>query len=204
MYPCGKSRRGGIAFLELDRNRMKILLISANTLTEPYPVYPLGLDYVAGAISNTHEVRIADLHMHNGDQLTNKIRLFSPDIIGISLRNVDTIDNTFPKGFIESYRNLTKTIRKHSKAVIIVGGSGLTIFPDEMIKALDADYGVMGEGERITRLIDALENHQDVSGIPGIVTRDARSALPAPWGKEIGGHGHSLRRQNRIVALERQ
>ena len=30
---------------------MKVLLISANTLKEPYPVYPLGLDYVAGAIA---------------------------------------------------------------------------------------------------------------------------------------------------------
>ena len=26
---------------------MKVLLIATNTLKEPYPVYPLGLDYVA-------------------------------------------------------------------------------------------------------------------------------------------------------------
>jgi len=32
---------------------MKVLLVSANTLREPYPVYPLGLDYVAGAIAET-------------------------------------------------------------------------------------------------------------------------------------------------------
>jgi radical SAM superfamily enzyme YgiQ (UPF0313 family) len=51
------------------------------------------------------------------------------------------------------------------------------------MKALDADYGIMGEGERITRLIDAIENHQDVSGIPGIITRDARSPMPTPWEK---------------------
>ena len=30
---------------------MKVLLVSANTLKEPYPVYPLGLDYVSGAIA---------------------------------------------------------------------------------------------------------------------------------------------------------
>ena len=162
---------------------MRILLISANTLTEPYPVYPLGLDYVAGAISNIHEVRIADIHTHNGESLADEIRQFSPDIIGISLRNVDTLDATRPQGFIPSYRALTDTIRKHSKAVVILGGSGLTIFPYEMMKALDADYGIMGEGERITRLIDAIENHQDVSGIPGIITRDARSPMPTPWEK---------------------
>jgi radical SAM superfamily enzyme YgiQ (UPF0313 family) len=43
----------------------------------------------------------------------------------------------------------------------------------------------MGEGERISRLIDAIENHQDISGIPGIITRDARSPMPTPWEKNI-------------------
>jgi hypothetical protein len=32
---------------------MKVLLVATNTLMEPYPVYPLGLDYVAGAISKS-------------------------------------------------------------------------------------------------------------------------------------------------------
>ncbi|PKN48022.1 MAG: B12-binding domain-containing radical SAM protein, partial [Deltaproteobacteria bacterium HGW-Deltaproteobacteria-16] len=42
---------------------MKILLISPNTLTVPYPVYPIGLDYVAGCIPTEHQVRIADLNV---------------------------------------------------------------------------------------------------------------------------------------------
>ena len=41
---------------------MKVLLVSANTLKEPYPVYPLGLDYVAGAIADDHQVKIADMN----------------------------------------------------------------------------------------------------------------------------------------------
>jgi len=164
---------------------MKILLISANTVTEPYPVYPLGLDYVAGAIADRHEVRVADIHTHKGERLADEIRQFSPDIIGISLRNVDTTDATQPRGFIGSYRTLAATIRQHSNAVIVLGGSGLTIFPDEIMKALDADYGIMGEGERITRLIEAIENHADTSGIPGVITRDSFSPMPAPWEKNI-------------------
>ncbi|MEW6672159.1 MAG: lipid biosynthesis B12-binding/radical SAM protein [Thermodesulfobacteriota bacterium] len=164
---------------------MKILLISANTATEPYPVYPLGLDYVAGALPDGHDVRITDLHTHDNKRLAETIRRFSPDIVGISLRNVDTTDSTRPLGFMESYRSLVDTVRAHSNAVVILGGSGLTIFPDEMMKALGADYGIMGEGERITRLIDALENRRDVSGIPGVVTRDTRSPMPAPWEEGI-------------------
>ena len=42
---------------------MRILLISPNTLTVPYPVYPLGLDYVAGSVASEHEVKIVDLNV---------------------------------------------------------------------------------------------------------------------------------------------
>ena len=42
---------------------MRVLLISPNTLVAPYPVYPLGLDYVAGSVAAHHEVKIVDLCM---------------------------------------------------------------------------------------------------------------------------------------------
>jgi len=40
---------------------VRVLLISPNRLRFPYPVYPVGLDYVAGALAARHEVRILDL-----------------------------------------------------------------------------------------------------------------------------------------------
>ena len=42
---------------------MKVLLISANTVTTPHPVYPLGLDYVMQALTPRHEVRILDMNV---------------------------------------------------------------------------------------------------------------------------------------------
>ncbi len=72
---------------------MKILLISANQLTAPYPVYPLGLDYVAQAILQEHIVEIADMnHVGGYEALEKTIEDFKPDIIGLSLRNVDNTD----------------------------------------------------------------------------------------------------------------
>jgi hypothetical protein len=54
---------------------MKVLLISANRLTEPFPVYPLGLDYVAGAIAPDHEVCILDMNqLADGAALEAAIR----------------------------------------------------------------------------------------------------------------------------------
>lgn len=150
---------------------MKVLLVSANTLREPYPVYPLGLDYVAGAIAENHQVQIVDMNRLGGyDSLAAVIKEFSPDVIGLSLRNIDNTDTTDPRGFIGQYRAIVDVIRKHSDAHLILGGSGFTIFPAETMQALDADYGVIGEGERVALLLNAIENRQDAGAIPGVIT----------------------------------
>ncbi len=173
---------------------MKVLLISANMLTEPYPVYPLGLDYVAAAIADRHEVRIADMNMRKGFDALLAERasgsgwpndLLAADVIGISLRNIDNTDTTDPKGFFNAQRELIEKIRANSSAVIVLGGSGFTIFPAEIMNALDADYGIIGEGERLTLLLDALENKKDVTAIAGVVTRRHPKAVPLPWNGEF-------------------
>lgn len=169
---------------------MKVLLISANTLTEPYPVYPLGLDYVAAAISGRHEVRIADMNTIKGVDalLAGKSSgggqandFLAADIIGISIRNIDTTDATDPKGFFNTQRELIEKIRACSSALIVLGGSGFTLFPEEIMNALAADYGIIGEGERLVLLLDALENQTDISAIPGVITRSHPKPLPLPW-----------------------
>jgi len=165
---------------------MKVLLVSANTLREPYPVYPLGLDYVAGAIAANHQVQIVDMNSPGGsDSLAAVIKEFSPDVIGLSLRNIDNTDTTDPKGFIGQYRSITDVIRKSSDARLILGGSGFTIFPAETMQALGADFGVIGEGERLALLLDAIENREDARKMPGVVTPETDKFLPEPWKGKI-------------------
>lgn len=137
---------------------MKVLLISANTVIDPYPVYPLGLDYVTGAIEKHHTVLIADLNLEK--TMADLPRLLAdekPDVIGISIRNIDNTDKTDPKGFIHRYQDLTATIRAHSLAPIVLGGSGFSIFPGEIMGLLDADYGIAGEGEQLAELLEMIE-----------------------------------------------
>lgn len=161
---------------------MRVLLVSANTLREPYPVYPLGLDYVAAAVAGKHDVRIADLNVWADETpLFETIDRFSPDIIGISLRNVDNTDTTDPQGFIRHQRRLIDRIRACTRAPIVLGGSGFTLFPAEIMAALAADYGIVGEGERLALLLDAIEKNEDPSGIPGVVTGSGAHAVPPPW-----------------------
>ena len=88
-----------------ERIKLKVLLISPNTLIKPYPVYPLGLDYVANAIAADHQVKIVDLNsLGDNDSLGKVIDLYSPDVIGISLRNIDNTDTINAEGFMNDYR----------------------------------------------------------------------------------------------------
>ncbi|MDR3631651.1 MAG: lipid biosynthesis B12-binding/radical SAM protein [Desulfocapsaceae bacterium] len=160
---------------------MKILLISANTLTVPYPVYPIGLDYVAGAIGDRHTVQRADMLTMDRDGLAAIIIDFSPEIIGISCRNIDNTDAGDSSYFLDDYKDLVTWLRQRSAAPIVCGGSGFTIMPERILAELNADYGIIGEGERFPLLIDTLAAGRDPAEIPGVISKDRASAPPPPW-----------------------
>ena len=173
---------------------MKVLLISANTVTAPYPVYPLGLDYVAAALPTRHKIKIVDMNQIDLDALARHIADFNPDAVGISLRNIDNTDTTDPRGFIPGYRNLVKVVRDRCDAPIILGGAGFSIFSEKILAALAADYGIVGEGEHLTALLEAIEKRQPVDHLPGVVipnhphgTADPITHIPSPtgnWGQD--------------------
>ncbi len=147
---------------------MKILLISPNLLITPSPVYPIGLDYVAGALRPRHEVKIVDLIEDKGMAgLKDAVRTYAPDVIGLSLRNIDNLDVFATKSYLGEYRQVIASIRETTGARIVLGGSGFTIFPSELMEALDADFGIAGDGEQFPLLLDALETGGDVSRVPG-------------------------------------
>jgi len=87
---------------------VKVLLVSANQTGFPYPVYPLGLDHVAGAISPPHEVRILDLCPVPEDgvaeAIAGEIREFAPDAVGLSIRNIDNNDATAAEALLAPAR----------------------------------------------------------------------------------------------------
>lgn len=163
---------------------MKVLLISANRLREPYPVYPVGLDYVAGALNGRHEVKTIDLNtLTDNGELVALLTTFAPRVTGISLRNIDNTDTTDPRGFMGEYIDLVRTLRTYSATKIALGGSGFTIFPDRIIDLLEADYGIIGEGERFALLLEALETGQDPATVPGVITPGKKGNAAKPWGR---------------------
>ncbi len=162
---------------------MRILLISPNTLNIPYPIYPIGLDYVAGSVLPEHEVRIADLNVISLSQLENIILDFLPHIIGLSCRNIDNTDEGDSLYFINEFKKVVSRLKSCSKAIIVCGGSGFTIMPEQILSTLDADYGIVGEGERFGLLVEAIKEGLDPTLIPGVISRSspAEKSAPAPW-----------------------
>jgi len=164
---------------------MRVLIISANRFAEPYPVFPLGAEYVAAAVAAKHEVQILDLNpTEDNAPIGAAIQAFAPDVIGLSLRNIDNTDATDVAGFVGQYREVVAAIRTASDAPLVLGGGGFTIFPAALMRELGADYGVVGEGERLAPLLEALQRGEDPAAlVPGVVDRacPAEVPFPAPW-----------------------
>ena len=160
----------------------RVLLISANMMKKPYQVYPLGLDYVVGVLNSRYETKILDMNEFSSlEKLGEQVHSYAPDYIGLSIRNIDNTDTINSKGFLSDYQHLVNVIRRNSQAPLILGGSGYTVFPLEFIRALDADYGIAGEGERFPVLLAALEDKTDITTIPGIVTKQSASVDYEAW-----------------------
>jgi radical SAM superfamily enzyme YgiQ (UPF0313 family) len=151
---------------------MRVLLISANTETINMVPLPLGLNCVAVAARNAgHDVHLLDL-MGSGDNsaiIREAVQKVRPGVIGISVRNVDNQQMTETRFLLEPVRDTIALCRAFSRATIVVGGAGFSIFPEAALRYLKADMGIWGEGEvAFTTLLQALERGVGLSGIPGL------------------------------------
>jgi radical SAM superfamily enzyme YgiQ (UPF0313 family) len=150
----------------------RILLFSVNQYDFPYPVFPLGAAQVEAALRRAgHQVCFIDYNV-NLAPVPHLIEEFAPDYVGISLRNIDDALIQKRETFFDSLIGLVGTVQRHTTAPIVLGGSGFSIFPEELLERSGADYGIQGEGEtQFLALIDALNRGQDESTLPGLVYR---------------------------------
>jgi radical SAM superfamily enzyme YgiQ (UPF0313 family) len=157
---------------------VRILLVSANREQIPDPIFPLGLAYIAAAVSKAgHQVAVADLCFGRRPlaALRRKVRAFRPDVIGLSLRNVDNAAYPLTVDYLPRHREVMAALRTVSEAPIVLGGSGFSILPGAYMQALDGDFGIVGEGEQsFVRLLDALGKGQTPVDVPGLLSRTSQ------------------------------
>jgi len=111
---------------------------------------PLGLACVAAATERAgHRVQLLALGS-DGDcenEVRQAIGRLSPDVIGVSVRNIDDQNMQAPRFLLAGLRQVVAACRAASSAPIVVGGAGYSIFPESALAYLGADIGIRGEGE---------------------------------------------------------
>jgi radical SAM superfamily enzyme YgiQ (UPF0313 family) len=152
---------------------MKILLVSANREHSPYPVFPIGLSYLAGSLAAAgHELSVLDLCFEQEPEtaITERLASFTPDLAAVSLRNIDNVTWPGCRSYLAGVRDVVSICR--GLARVVVGGSGFSLMPREIMAYLDADYGVIGEGEEVLpRLVEMVGQGACPSALPGVLVR---------------------------------
>jgi radical SAM superfamily enzyme YgiQ (UPF0313 family) len=161
---------------------MKILLVSANTETINMPVLPLGLSCIARAVRAAgHETLV--VNTLDKDRLIPEtlqaIDAFSPDVIGVSVRNIDDQSMEPARFLLEPVKAMIAASRSRTSAPVVVGGAGYSIFPEAALSYLCADMGIRGPGEKpFVSLLAHLENNKDPAAICGLYLPGRKPAAP--------------------------
>jgi radical SAM superfamily enzyme YgiQ (UPF0313 family) len=154
---------------------LRVLLISANTEKLPDPVFPIGAAYMAAvAEQHGHTVDTLDLCFLDSVHaaLDEQIRTTQPDVVGISLRNLDSSSYPQNTSYIDDYKELVDTVRGLTSAPVMLGGSGFTVMPDTIMEYLAADIGVVGEGElAFPWVLERLANGETIRSTPEYACR---------------------------------
>ncbi len=140
----------------------RILWIDANphidTILDPYGLSILNtiawksnfLGHIVSPFSQWHAPE---------EKLQTLIQHFSPDLIGISIRNIDDVvtirtkegnDTTIDtSNYLKQVQELISPIVKNHTVPIILGGASMNRTPKKIMKALAIPYGISGAGEQI-------------------------------------------------------
>ena len=155
---------------------MKILLISVNREKMPYPVFPLGLAYIARTLREEgHPVEVMDLCFFQevSADLNDTLHRFRPDLIGISLRNLDNLTYPTSISYLREVEEVIGICRRSSSSRLVIGGSGFSLAPKEILRYLDVDFGIVGEGEEIfPQLVRGLQKGDPISPSPYLLMKE--------------------------------
>ena len=169
---------------------MKALIIVASREIVHVMVPPLGEAYLGAYLSSQgHDIKILDLTLSNDHKadIEDTIYGFEPDVIGVSIRNIDS--TTYPGNlfFYLPVKNVINYIKKIAgpNIPVILGGAGFSIFSEEILRDLDHNFGVFGEGEYVfNEILNKIESGEDIRKInKGIcfLTEDGDYHQKPPW-----------------------
>lgn len=154
---------------------MKVLLIAVNQEKHPYPVQPIGAIYIAAALKEKgQQVKFLDLNFVDDvkKEITLAVNEFKPGLIGISMRNIDNCFYPNMEFYLPKIKEIVNCCQENTSARLVVGGSGFSVMPEEILEYLDVDLGIAGNGEKvICDLVSRIDEGVDIEKVEGIVYR---------------------------------
>jgi anaerobic magnesium-protoporphyrin IX monomethyl ester cyclase len=155
--------------MQEDRTGMRVLLVQTYLGRGEPPVFPLGISYLASNLKD-HDVHVIDQNIEDDPwgSLPAKINAVKPDIIGFSLRNIDTTQFRDPWLYFPALQKDVELARAAApNTPMVVGGPGFSMWPYQVLDRLpEVSYGVHLEGEEIfPQLLDNLSNPASVKGV---------------------------------------
>ena len=164
----------------------RVLLVSTNRERQPYPVVPNGLACVASALDAAgHHIRFLDLCFARDPiaAARDAAREFKPDVIGLSVRNIDNSDAIALRHYTPEARCIMHALRAAApQAKIVAGGAAFGVAPEALFRDLGVDFAVAGDGERASvALVNALWSGAPIEASPGLVRdRDGTVTFTPP------------------------
>lgn len=152
----------------------KILIISTNREFAPQPVAPIGAAWVAESLTQAgFMVKLLDLSFEKDPvgRVASEIKQFQPGGVGLSVRNVDNGDFLSPRSFLPGLKEITDCVKANTDARIVLGGSGVSVMPLQILNYVGLDYAIMGEGEESAVLFFRAKTEEDACKAPGVVCR---------------------------------
>ncbi len=160
----------------------RVVLVNPNRMKPP--VAPIALDYLAHALRGSgFEVDVLDLCF--SDDVARDIEVFfsTKDVlaVAVTLRNADDTFFVTQDFCIDRYKEIVDLIKEQTTAPVILGGSGFSIMPREILSYYDLELGIWGDGEEsLPLLLYRIAEGEDCADVPGLVRRNRDEFLTVP------------------------
>jgi B12 binding domain/Radical SAM superfamily len=177
-----------------DLTGLRVTLVHANPWQAVRPVPPYGLHRLRTALEESGaDVTILDPWLHWTDfeadvAVEHRIRELEPDLVGFSLRVVDTLvpvettdgaaDGSDSSPLLPRIRDIVRAARLAApRTPFVVGGAAFPTHPQAILDHVGVDLGILGSGEAaIVDLADRIRRGASLDGVDGLVRR----GVPTP------------------------
>jgi radical SAM superfamily enzyme YgiQ (UPF0313 family) len=171
---------------------VNLLLVYANPYTTLWP-QPAGLSMIARAAREAgHTVRLVDLMFEQDPDavLQRALDETQPELVGLTLRNLDNADMKSPRSFVPDY---VRWVGMASKvAPTIIGGPAVTAAPEPLLRRTGATYALAGQGEAsFPVFLEELQAKAARFQAAGLIWRDGDGAIQCnPM--DLSGHARGI------------